>query len=56
MYRVSIKTLYNLKDILQRQLMSYLSQISSMSSVVIRVFNNVAFVYFRHLVDERDVK
>ena len=51
--RVSIKSLYNLKNILQRQLMRYLNQICSMYSVVIKAFNHIVFVYFRYPVNER---
>ena len=42
-YRVSIKSLYNFKNLLQRQLMRYLHQISSMYSVVIKVFITLHF-------------
>lgn len=53
-YRLSIKSFYNLKNILQRQLMRYLNQIFfSMYSVLIKIFNHIGFVYFRYPGNER---
>ena len=46
---VSLKSLYNIKNLLQRRLMRYLRQICSMYSVVIKVFIALHFAY---LVDE----
>ena len=44
-YRVSIKSLYNFKNLLQQQLMRYLHQICSTYSVIIKVFITLHFRY-----------
>ena len=46
---VSIKSLYNFKNLLQRQLTRYVRQVCSMYSVVIKIF---VTLHFRYSVDE----
>ena len=48
-----MKSLYNLKKLLQRQLMGCFYQICSMYSVIIKVFNHIASVFFIYPVDGR---